>query len=128
MYLFHDDHPVRKAATKIANSFIFERISLAVVLGSCALLAIENPHEPLRKSLFFWLEAISLAFFVFEATVEIVDATLFEYLSHWNNATDLVVIVNTVLSLFGGLHAGVKVRLLVMLASATVVFPMPQCT
>jgi hypothetical protein len=110
LYLFNEDHPVRRAAHKIAHSVVFQHISGALVLGSCVMLAIENPHDQIRKPVYTYVEACSLAFFVFEAFVEIVDATLFEYLRHFNNVMDVLVIVNMTLSLFGDLGAGVQVR------------------
>ena len=41
-----------------------------------------------------------MAFFLFEAAVEIIDSTLVFYLRQWTKVTDLVVIANTTVSLF----------------------------
>lgn len=71
-----------------------------LVLLSCVLLAVENPHSQARRPLFRWLELISMAFFLFEAAVEIIDSTLVFYLRQWNKAMDIIVIANTSVSLF----------------------------
>ena len=41
-----------------------------------------------------------MAFFLFEAAVEIIDSTLVFYLRQWNKAMDIIVIANTSVSLF----------------------------
>jgi hypothetical protein len=109
--LFLLDHPVRKQANKLANSKRFQNLSLSLVLMSCALLAVENPHTQARAAVFQWLEFISISFFLFEAVVEIIDLTLVFYLRQWTKITDLVVIANTTVSLFVNFH-GYQVRVL----------------
>lgn len=108
LYLFPVDHPVRQFAHKVANSCRFQNISLVLVLMSCVLLAVENPHSQTRRPVFQWLELLSMLFFLFEAAVEVIDSTLVYYLKHWTKVTDLVVVANTTVSLFVHFH-GVQV-------------------
>lgn len=108
LYIFPLDHPVRKLAHTIGNSHLFQRFSLLLVLMTCVLLAVENPHSQNRRPVFRWLELIAMSFFVFEAAVEIIDLTLVHYLRQWTKVTDLIVIANTMVSLFIDLN-GVQV-------------------
>jgi hypothetical protein len=100
LFLFVPTHPVRMTAARMGRSSVMEYLALGFVSVSCALLAIEDPHAPERIQLFWICEITGLCFFSFEAMIRIIDETFVLYIKNLGHALDLVVIINTVVSMF----------------------------
>lgn len=92
-----------------------EYLTLGFIFVSCAVLAIENPHATKRIQLFWLSDVIGLCFFCFEALVFIVDETFVIYIKNWGHALDLVVIINTVVSMFADANLKLGVQTLKIL-------------
>lgn len=110
LFLFSPQHRVRRLCTAIARSPLFHRTSLALVCLTCVLLAVEDPHAMKRHPVFACVEVLTLAYFSFEAVVEIVDTTFLLYVRQWGHVLDLVVICNTLVALLVDASANAEVR------------------
>lgn len=126
LFLFGPQHPVRQLCTAIARNSYFRRLSLALVCLTCVLLAVEDPHATHRGRVFASIELLTLAYFTFEAAVEIIEHTFMVYVRQWSHVLDLVVICNTLIAMLADASANAEVRTSSVPVAALACMPLPM--
>ncbi|XP_031638409.1 voltage-dependent calcium channel type A subunit alpha-1-like isoform X2 [Contarinia nasturtii] len=121
LFLFTEDHPLRRLTRFIIEWPPFEYTILATIIANCVVMAAEhhlpgNDEDKLTKKLQGGIETVFLVIFITEASCKIIALGLIlhrnSYLRSAWNIMDFIIIVTAIMALFPALRSMIDLKTL----------------